>query len=150
MRPESRLVFVCRVFTGSVRNHKIQEGSIARSTPSDNQESRRNVVHRKHREVPRRCDPQLASSVAVAVSCSQNLRYKGLLEIPACRDLDSCNPTTSILASREKFDFPNHQGSSKPRSAFAFLREQRPPVGSRHGYCVDVDIGAAEAALLFL
>ena len=38
-------------------NHKIQEGSIARSTPSDHQESRRNVVHRQHREIPRRCYP---------------------------------------------------------------------------------------------
>ena len=94
---ERRLFLVRRVFTRSVRNHKIQEGSTARSTPSDNLESRRDVVHREHREVPRRCDPQLASSVAVAVSCATVSAIRGALKI---RDLDSCNPTTSILASR--------------------------------------------------
>ena len=99
MHPELLFFFVCRVFTRSMRNHKVQEGSRVRSTPSDYQESREMSlivsIVKFHDAVIHNWQPALLSLSAAP----QYLRYEEPWKIPASRDPDPCNPTTSVAAS---------------------------------------------------
>ena len=78
MRPELQLFFVCRVFTGSMRN----------------QESRGNVGHCKHRPL-----------LSVA---PQYLRHRGPLKFRACRDSCNPTASTaaSCIALSRSSTFP--------------------------------------------
>ena len=82
-----------------MRNHKVQEGSRVRSTPSDYQESLGmspivSIV--KFHDV---VIDNWQLALLLLSAAPRYLRYKGPRKMPACRDLDSCNPTTSTAAS---------------------------------------------------